>query len=559
VVSFVEILAFLAIAVVVTIISKRTGVSNILLFLVIGTFVGPECLKIINQVEVTEAIGNIGVIFLLFTVGLHLPIDRLKMLQKYVFVIGPLQVIGTTIFYFLVSNYVHTDNFVITNVLISFAISLSSTAIVVEVLNKDNALGTLYGKTSFGILLFQDFAVIIAFALLPLFYVDSGAGSITASIISLVKAFVVVTVLIIVGRYSLKPVFRFAAQNGSEIFIPITLIVILGTAYITNLVGMSMELGAFLAGLLLAGSEYRLQVEAEIDAFKGLLLGMFFLSVGMSIKLPYLYSNFPEIANVLFLIFGVKFLVLFVTTYFGKLDLSSVLKTSFVIAGGGEFAFVLFAPAVEHGLMADFTRNIYCIAISFSMALTPVMAIVANFFASLVDKYKIKRIAPETLENRAGDIEGHVIIAGFGRVGQTIASLLSQHFIPFIAIDDNMNKVTKARAKGLPVFYGDAKRSEIFRMLGVQNSKMVIVTLGRPDNTAKAATMLLKNFPNLKVWLRLNDSAKVEALQKLGANIVVPQLFEASLQLGEQVLGDLGITAEDARQTVEKIRAQQKL
>lgn len=546
------------IAIVIAIISKKSGMSDILLFLVSGVILGPECLHVITNVEVTEAMGNIGVIFLLFTVGLHLPIDRLKAIRKYVFVIGPLQVIFTTIAYFLIMLSVNTSVSLIGALVVSFAVSLSSTAIVVEILNKENALGTEYGKTSFGILLFQDFAVIVAFAILPLFYPDTNSDILTA-IFSLVKAFVVVVILMILGRYSLRPIFKAAAQYGSEIFISVTLMVIFGTAYVTSLVGMSMELGAFLAGLLLAGSEYRLQVEAEIETFKWLLLGLFFLSVGMSIRILYLHSHFGEILKVVSLIIFAKFAVVFLISVFNKSNISTAIKAAFVISGGGEFAFVLFAPSVEHKLITTDLQNVYCIAISFSMALIPIMSIFANFVAGVIDKCRMKKIAPETMENKSGDVKDHVIIAGFGRVGQTIASLLSQHFIPFIAIDENMNKVAKARAKGLPVFYGDAKRSEIFRMLGVQNAKMVIVTLGRPENTVKAASMLLRNFPNLEVWLRLNDTAKVEMLRKLGAHVVVPQLFEASLQLGENVLNNLGITSEDAKQTVEKIRAQQKL
>lgn len=555
--SFGALLAFLTMAIIVAIISEKTGLNSILGFLIAGVIIGPNWLSLISNVQVSEYFGNIGVIFLLFTVGLHLPIERLKILKKYVFIYGPLQVIITSGLYFLILKYFSAHN-TIAAIIISFAISLSSTAIIIQIINNKGELASTYGKITFGMLLFQDFAVVIAFALLPMLFNDD-SSCISLALMSLGEAILAVAVLVLLGRYFLKPIFNWAARNGTDIFMSVTFLAVFGTAYITNKVGMSMELGAFLAGILLAGSEYRMQVEADIDPFKGILLGLFFLSVGMSIDLNCLISEFNEICNVLSVILLVKIFSVAFICLIAKNDIISTIKTSLLMSCGGEFAFVLFPPAVANNLLTDNMKNIYFISISLSMALTPILSSMAAFVADQINKKILKKVAPETVIENNKDLKDHVIIAGFGRVGQTIASLLAQHFIPFIAIDSNMNRVMSARKKGLPVFYGDAKRAEIYRILSAGSARLVVVVLGKPDNSIKAASTLLKNFPKLNVWLRLNDSETKDSLEMLGAHIVIPQLLEPSLQLGEEVLKSIGITKEDAKTTVDKFREKNKI
>lgn len=532
--------------------SEKTKLNSILFFLISGVIAGPKCLGLFSNVSVTEYFGNIGVIFLLFTVGLHLPLEKLKMIKKYVFVFGPVQTVLTTLCYQIILFTFFNYNF-ISSLFLGLAISLSSTAIILQILNKNDDLGTEYGKISFGILLFQDFAVILAFAILPVLYPDSNS-TLIGSMLSLAKAFFAVAILIYIGKYLIKPVFNWAAKTGTDVFMSITFLSVFSTAYITNLFGISMELGAFLAGLLLAGSEYRIQVEADIEPFKGTLLGLFFLSVGMTIDPVCIIQEFKDIIKCSTIIVSVKIFALLVTSLILKSGLNAAIKTSFTLAGCSEFAFVLLSPAIEHNIVPSYTKEIYFSSISLLMLLTPFLIILGQFIANQIDKLRLQNSAPETLVHSNKNLSNHVIIAGFGRVGKTIAALLSRHFIPFIAIDSNMNKVTNARKKGLPVFYGDAKRSEIYRLLGANSSRLIIVVLGKPDNSIKAASMLLKNFPNLNVWMRLNDSEQKDKLEMLGANIVIPQLLEPSLQLGAAVLKNLGISEEEAKKTVDSIR-----
>lgn len=551
-----DILVFLLISVLVSIFSKKTNTSPVIGFLVGGIIVGPFLGNILGNTETIDFFSDMGVIFLLFMIGLHLPIEKIKTIQIYVFGFGTAQVILTTIFYSIVSSlFLGTDK--VASILLGFVVSLSSTALILKILEDCGDLATDYGKASFGTLLFQDLAAVVVMTLLPIAGGNNNTSLLTA-IISLVKSIVALSIAIFVAKYILKPIYKWAAENGSQVFMSITLIAIFGTSSITNFIGISTELGAFLAGILMAGSEYRLQIEADIEPFKELLMGLFFVTVGSSINFDILEQNKTLIAEIILSMLFCKALVIMLISKFIKHSIANSIKSAFLMSGGGEFAFVMFVPISDAGLVPNDKIGLFSLAISITMAITPLLAAIGKLIA---EKIELKTIAKEATDSKVSskDLSNHVLIIGFGRVGQTIANLLAQHLIPYIAIDSNMNRVIQAKAKSLPVFYGEAKRREIYRILGAHKAKMAVIAIGKPSNSEKAAFMLIQNFPKLKIWLRSNDSEKVSELEKFGINVIVPELLEPSLQLAKAILKASGINSEDAEQSVIKYRSKHNI
>ncbi len=542
-----EVLLFLIVAVLITVLSAKLKVSSVLFYLVAGAIMGPNALSIISNGEIVENAAHLGVVSLLFTIGLQLPLERFKALKTYAFGLGSLQVIFCTAIYgFLLSFF---KGFSFYEVLfIGFTISLSSTAVVAQLLNDRGDLATQYGKAGFAILLFQDLAVVLALALIP---IASGGGqfSVTQGVIAVTKALFVLGLLLSVGGTLLRPVYKLASSYGSETFMATTIIIILGGASATLFIGLSMELGAFLTGMLLAGTEYRHQIEADIRPFKGLLLGLFFITVGMSTDLMILLDYYPSVIKALGSILLIKFTIIFFLCRIFGLMKSSSIKVAALLCTGGEFAFIFTMSAMKAGIVNPDIKQVLCLAISISMALTPLLSLLARFLGDIFDKNK-STTSIQSVANSEENLEDHIIIAGFGTVGQTIATAIAQHLIPFVAIDHNMSRVSAARAKGLPVFFGDARRSEVFNILHVRNAKLVVVTLDDYSISARTAIMLLRNFPKLNVWIRSQGTERVKSLRQSGVNVVVPEILQPSLQLAEAVLSAAKISAEDIKQTI---------
>lgn len=554
-----DVLVFLLISVVVSLLSKKCNISSVLGFLVSGILVGPYIGNFLSSTETIDFFSDIGVIFLLFTIGLHLPVEKIKTIRFYIFNFGAAQVLITTVLYALLCVFGFGFDSA-TSIIIGLIVCLSSTALILKVLEDGGELATDYGKASFGTLLFQDLASIAAITLIPLSGAKSGTSenSSMLAIIAVAKAVALLAVIIFIAKYIVKPLYKWASENGSQAFMSTTLIAVFGTAFLTQYVGISTELGAFLAGVLMAGSEYRLQIEADIDPFKELLMGLFFITVGTDINLNMLSGNKLLVAEIVATIFLVKGSVIFaISKYIGQ-STSSCIRSSFLMSGGGEFSFVMFSAISSVGLVSGDKIQLFSLAISISMALTPMMSFLGK---RLAENIELKALQKGGSDTTAGDRDasGHVLIVGFGRVGQTIGNILAQHLIPFIAIDFNMERVIQARSKGLPVYYGDAKRREIYKLLGVQNAKMVVVVLGKPAHSERAASMLIQNFPKLNIWLRISNTERAMSLEKAGLHVVVPELFEPSLQIAKAVLKASGVNNEDAEQSISKFRDKNKI
>ncbi|KAM3299108.1 hypothetical protein ACQJBY_040539 [Aegilops geniculata] len=368
-----------------------------------------------------------------------------------------------------------------------------------------------------------------------------------------VKAIAAITAIIAGGRLFLRPIYRQIAENrNAEIFSANTLLVIFGTSLLTARAGLSMALGAFLAGLLLAETEFSLQVESDIAPYRGLLLGLFFMTVGMSIDPKLFLSNFPAVSLILgLLIIGKTLLVTFIGRVFGVSTIAAI-RVGLLLAPGGEFAFVAFGEAVNQGLLSPQLSSLLFLVVGLSMAMTPYLAAGGQFLASKFEQHDVRSLLP--VESETDDLQGHIIILGFGRVGQIIAQLLSERLIPFVALDVRSDRVAVGRALDLPVYFGDAGSREVLHKVGAERACAAAITLDTPGANYRAVWALSKYFPNVKTFVRAHDVDHGVNLEKAGASAVVPETLEPSLQLAAAVLAQAKLPMSEIATTINEFR-----
>ncbi|KAG2569869.1 hypothetical protein PVAP13_7NG445300 [Panicum virgatum] len=548
----------LASVIFVPLFQKIPGGSPVLGYLAAGVLIGPYGLSIIRNVHGTKAIAEFGVVFLLFNIGLELSVERLSSMKKYVFGLGSAQVLATTAAVGVIAH-----RFAVVPgpaaIVIGSGLALSSTAVVLQVLQERGESTSRHGRATFSVLLFQDLAVVVLLILIPLISPNSSKGGVgfqaiaEAMGIAAVKAIAAITAIIAGGRLLLRPIYKQIAENrNAEIFSANTLLVIFGTSLLTARAGLSMALGAFLAGLLLAETEFSLQVESDIAPYRGLLLGLFFMTVGMSMDPKLLLSNFPAISVILgLLIFGKTLLVTFVGRLFGVSTIAAI-RVGLMLAPGGEFAFVAFGEAVNQGLLSPQLSSLLFLVVGISMALTPWLAAGGQFLASKFEQHDVRSLLP--VESETDDLQDHIIILGFGRVGQIIAQLLSERLIPFVALDVRSDRVAVGRALDLPVYFGDAGSREVLHKVGAERACAAAITLDTPGANYRAVWALNKYFPNVKTFVRAHDVDHGVNLEKAGATAVVPETLEPSLQLAAAVLAQAKLPMSEIQETINEFR-----
>ncbi|KAL3517142.1 hypothetical protein ACH5RR_024044 [Cinchona calisaya] len=549
----------LASVIFVPIFQKIPGGSPVLGYLAAGILIGPYGLSIIRHVHGTKAIAEFGVVFLLFNIGLELSVERLSSMKKYVFGLGSAQVLVTAVVVGLVAHFVGGQAGPAA-IVIGNGLALSSTAVVLQVLQERGESTSRHGRATFSVLLFQDLAVVVLLILIPLISPTSSKGGIGFQAIAealglaAVKAIVAIAAIIAGGRLLLRPIYKQIAENqNAEIFSANTLLVILGTSLLTARAGLSMALGAFLAGLLLAETEFSLQVESDIAPYRGLLLGLFFMTVGMSIDPKLLVSNFPVIAGTLgLLIAGKTVLVALVGKLFG-ISIISAIRVGLLLAPGGEFAFVAFGEAVNQGIMSSQLSSLLFLVVGVSMALTPWLAAGGQLIASRFELHDVRSLLP--VESETDDLQDHIIICGFGRVGQIIAQLLSERLIPFVALDVRSDRVAFGRQLDLPVYFGDAGSREVLHKVGAERACAAAITLDTPGANYRTVWALSKYFPNVKTFVRAHDVDHGLNLEKAGATAVVPETLEPSLQLAAAVLAQAKMPASEIAATINEFRS----
>lgn len=559
-----EVILFLVVAgFAVPLLQRR--VSPVLGYLLIGGLIGPyglglmaEALPlaaflVIDDLDGVRALAEIGVVFLLFAIGLELSLDRLWAMRRLVFGLGSAQILLTGV---VIGGVAYVwGNSGPAALVLGACLALSSTAIVMQLLIEKSRLTTPVGRSAFSVLLMQDLAVVpILFIVGVLGTVSEGQGVLGGLALALGEAAITVVVIYAVGRLVLRPLFRATAQSGSrEAFMAMILLIVLGTAAITGAVGLSMALGAFLAGLLIAETEYRHQVEVDIEPFKGLMLGLFFMSVGMGIDWRVLMETPLLIAASVIGLIAIKAVLNVSLFLLWKTPIHRAVEAGLLLAQAGEFAFIVVGLAMSLDLLPGSTGQFMLIVASLTMVLTPGLAGLARKLADRIENRQNER-HPDAVDQME-DMEGHVLIAGFGRVGRMIASILDREGLPYIAIDKDPIIASEARASGLPVRFGDASRLEILQANHVRQAAALVITLGDAKNTELLTQRMREAAPHVPLFVRARDKEQADRLTDAGATAAVPETVEASLQLAARLLEGCGLDDEVIQRRLQLERA----
>ena len=540
-----EALIYLVAALIAVPISKKLGFGSVLGYLAAGIIIGPFGLGFIKDAEHILHFAELGGVFLLFVIGLELQPSRLWVLRRMVFGLGSAQVIisaGVIAALAMLFGLAPPAA-----VLVGLILALSSTAFVLQLLAEKKQLTTTHGRAAFAILLFQDLAVIPLIAILPMFGASAAQGF---GMTGLVIAVAVIGGLIVGGRYLLRPVLRIAARTQiPEIFTATALLVVIGAALLMQVAGMSMVLGAFIAGMLLADSEYRHELEADIAPFKGLLLGLFFIAVGMSVNLGLLLQQPGTIMLIVVCLMLAKAVVLFpLARVFGICDTRGAVSLAAVLSQGGEFAFVLFAIVARHQILNTAVIDQLILAVAVSMLLTPIVYLLKEQFLARAHKEK------EPEYDRIVDQQHPVIIAGFGRFGQIVGRLLAIVGRPFTALEIDASQVDVVRKYGNIVHYGDASKLHLLRAAGAGQARLFVLAIDDIEASVRTARMVTRQFPNLTIVARARNRRHEYHLMDLGIKHIFRETLLSSLAMSEQVLFDLGFEKNEVNRIIAVFR-----
>ncbi|MGI9316492.1 MAG: monovalent cation:proton antiporter-2 (CPA2) family protein [bacterium] len=539
---------YLSAAVIAVPVFARLGLGSVLGYLVAGVCIGPFGLGLISNVEDILHFSEFGVVLLLFLIGLELEPRKLWNMRRPILGTGGLQVLMSAILFFVIALLIGLRWQ--TAIVAGLGLALSSTAIALQILGEKNLMGTPAGRTGFSVLLFQDIAVIPIIAVIPLLGFELLNSSSSTQDLSTLTIVGVIAIVFTVGRFVLHHVMTFVASiHLREVFTALSLLLVFGIAMVMDMIGVSMALGAFVAGVLMADSPYRHALESDIEPFKGLLLGLFFISVGMSMDFALLFSNPASIFITTLVLMAIKAVVLN-----GIARVSDVPPTqrwffTFLLCQGGEFGFVLFGFASAAGAMEPDIANQLILSIALSMALTPVLMLVYSRFIepsyNLTEDIDIDHIE----EN-----ENPVIIIGFGRFGQIVARLLFANRITPTLIDHNPEQLERVRRFGYQSYYGDALRLDVLQAAGIDQCKIVVLAVDDPVVTNQAVELIRSAYPHVKIMARAYDRG--HAMELIDANIdgFTRETFYSALEMGKEMLSMLGHSEEFSAKQAEMMR-----
>lgn len=534
---------FLLAAVLTVPLAKRLQLGAVLGYLFAGVIIGPSVLGLVGNPQSVAQFSELGVVLLLFIIGLELSPKRLWVMRKAVFGVGLAQVLLTGLVMGVVALWLFGQSWN-SAIVLGLGLALSSTAFGLQSLAERKELNQPHGRLAFAILLFQDIAAIPLIAMVPLLAGSDHPTTEAQGLQHVLQILGSIAVVIIGGRYLLRPVFRIVAKTGlREVSTATALLVVIGTAWLMELVGVSMALGAFLAGLLLADSEYRHELESQIEPFKGLLLGLFFISVGMGANLSLLLSSPLVVIGLTLLLIGLKLPLLYaVGRLVGELNRESALRLGVVLAAGGEFAFVVFKIGRDQGLFEPHLYDILVLTITLSMAVTPLLLLVCP----KLFKPKAKPVEiPEEYRTIESDAP-RVVIAGMGRMGQIVARILRAQNISFIALDTSVETIELTRSfGGMPVFYGDPQRPEILHAAKVDQAEFFVIAMDDPEINIKTAELVRNLYPHMKIIARARNRQHVHRLVDLDAS-PIRETFYSSLEMSRRTLVGLGLSQAQA-------------
>ena len=546
----INIIVYLSAAVIAVPVFTRLGLGSVLGYLVAGTVIGPWGIGLIDDVEVILELAEFGVVLLLFLIGLELEPRKLWAMRKSIIGSGALQMVLSAGAIAGVALLLELDWK--SALVIGLGLALSSTAIALKTMQERNLLGTPAGKTGFSILLFQDIAVIPIIAIIPLLsntIAGSGPAGTGLSSIAIISIF---SAIFIIGRFLLRHIFQFiAATHQREIFTALSLLLVCGMAAIMNFMGLSMALGAFIAGVLLADSEYRHTLESDIEPFKGLLLGLFFISVGMSIDFGLLTKTPWAIVALTLVLILIKSLVLVVVARVSTIPKHQRFLFSSVLSQSGEFGFVLFGFAAAVGALTQTLASQLTLVVALSMALTPILLFINQRY--IEPRYCDAPDLPMD-EIDADDGKNPVIIIGYGRFGQIIGRLLNANHIGTTVIDHNPHQIEIVRRYGSKAYFGDALRSDVLHSAGAAQAKLIVLAIDDKETTNQAVTLIRKTFPNLTILARAFDRGHALHLVDMKVEHIKRETFYSALELGKDALVELGLSVAQAQRVTNTLR-----
>ncbi len=556
---FQELVIVLGVAVVLVGVLRRLNLPPILAYLLAGTVVGPFGLGLFKNVQDLEFIAEFGVVFLLFAIGLELSFPKLMAMRRSLLGLGGLQVLICTLLATAFAKYAGLSWGA--SLAAAGALTLSSTAVVTKLLIEQDELHQEHGKMSLGVLLFQDLAAIPFLILIPALGIAADPSvSIQAQLIKTVlTGGALFIVMLGFGHWLLRPILHFvAAARSSELLMLTALLVVLGSAFLTEHFHLSMALGAFLAGVMIAETEYVHQIESDILPFRDVLLGLFFITVGMYVNLNTLLDDFRWVMAITGGLIFVKFLVIWLLGYLAKASPISSIRTGLVLAQGGEFGFALLSLAQTGRVIDSHSNQILVSSIFLSIAISPFLikynAVLAAWLGKLFSPNS--SFEPlEAIESENLDIKDHVIICGYGRVGQTLARFLEHEGIPFIGLDLDPIRLKEARAAGEPVYYGDATDLSVLESCHIEAACLLLIAFKDPLRAEKIIHRAKSLHPTLPILVRTEDDKYLESLQAAGATEVIPEKLESSLMLASHMLVLLGIPAAKVQQQIFEVKA----
>lgn len=547
-------LIYLSAAVMAVPLAKRLGLGSVLGYLLAGVAIGPWGLKLVTDAESILHFAEFGVVLLLFLIGLELNPKRLWNMRKPILGLGGSQVL-TTMLLITIVGMVFGLSWQVA-LIAGMGLSLSSTAIALQTMTEKNLLSTNAGNSGFSILLLQDIAVIPMLALIPALGVTTVSSSAEETgWLDVVIVLVVMLAVIIVGRFLTRPLFRLiAGANSREIFTAFSLLLVIGIAMIMQSIDMSMALGSFMAGVLLAESEYRHQLESDIEPFKGLLLGLFFIAVGMSVDFGLLLTAPWLVVGLTVSLVTLKSGVLLLLARLFKLPVGQHAFFAFVLSQGGEFAFVLFGVAIGFAAMPQELADLLIVVVAFSMLITPLLLIINERF--IEPRFaNIDTVAEDAIPDDTEPQENPVVIAGFGRFGQIVGRLLHANKIGTTIIDHNPNQIERLRQFGFKVFYGDASRLDLLHAAGLHYARLFVLATDDRESGLHTVDLVRKHFPHVRILARAWDLIHFYQLKDHGVQIIERETFDSALRLGEFSLVELGYERHRAHRAAQRFRA----
>ncbi len=540
------ILAFLGASVFFVPLFKRLGLDSIVGYIAAGITIGPFGFRLITDVGRSMQLAELGVILLLFVIGLELQPSKLWQMKYKLLGLGGLQILFTTLglsvpLFYLLPN--PSAAF-----MAAFTLSISSTAFALQSLSERRQLNTEHGRSAFAILLMQDLAAIPALTLIPIFWSAHAASTTGLQPLKIIAAFVVI---ILASRFAVRPFFRFIVKsNNRDLFTVTTLALVLGTALLMTQVGLSMALGTFVAGVLLADSEYRHAIEADIAPFKGLFMGLFFVSVGMSMDIKMLINQPLLLLTVTLGYMAIKFCALFLVGKVFRFKNEVSRQMALNLSQGSEFAFVLMASLYEFKAISEYHRSFFILVVILSMCLSPLLLVLHDRLNA-----KIHKNAFEKEFDKFDSEEVPVLIAGFGRFGQIFGRLLRIKNIPFVAIDHNSEQIDVIRRFGNQIYYGDASRGDLLEAAGARKAKFLVIAVDNVETSLKIAELAKENFPHLKIYARARNRGHAFQLMDLGVSHIKRETIDSAINFTEELLVDYGLPPQEVESLVSKFRS----